>query len=905
MTFATLSPFPVQRALGGAILLACIQGAAARPDVQHRLYLANDDHTDFMWSTDATSYQAIFVDLLDHHLALADQTASNPAPYRNRFNTDGSYWLWTYQRSKSPAQFDRLMARIKDGTIGSPLNTLVSTYGAQPAEAVLRGLYYAGRLERRYGVRFATANATENQTLPLGLASLFAGSGAAYHWRGICGCASQLDNKVMAERQHEVYWYTGHDGQRQLMKWYSLGPLNIGGYWEAGFPDQAIDWVDTDPGFVRRHVDPASKAPYTVTGLFGYGGDDLARKPGVKPPAPIAAAPGLQGVPSNAYTEHFHTIAQRHSSPARQVIVSNETDYFTDLEAHHGATLPKLSVTYGNEWDLYSASMAETSARVKRAVEKLRSAELLASLVSLQYAPFMDHHTGARDQAFTDLGLYWEHDWTADGPITRGQRAAWQNLLAASIDNYVDGLYADGIVRLGGMMPKGAAHERFFVLNPLGWQRTGAADYAYNGTDAITVRDVTSGAEVPHQIVDHKGARYLRILAANVPSAGYRMFEIVPGPATRFTAPAARVDGATIDNGQVRLTLAHDGAITSWIDRRHGASELAASIDGRALNDIAPGSDEGDALRLENSGPVSVTLRARSRAGLAHESAITLYRDSGRIDIDNEITANFRDNRYWGFSFALANPMVHSEEVGAINLNRRQGDGGDYADSHARYDHITLNHFADIGAGDAASSVGAMLSNPDLAFARLGRSTLHQLDTATPQINVLAGGQVDGPALGIQGQNGASYFLQRFALQARTGYDQAAAMRFALEHQNPLVTGKAIGASDAPYAASQYCLLQVSQPDVLLWALKPAEEGIGAGLVARLWNLASAPRSTAIRSTPGVRAAQRTTHIETDLAPVTLQTSNTINASFTREQMQTYRLQLATPAHNPTNKDQP
>ena len=133
------------------------------PAQPSRIYLSNDDHTDYMWTTDADTYNAVFVDMLDYYLKLTDDTAKNPSQYEQR---------------KSPAEFDRLMKRVKDGHISSPLNTLVSCYGAQPMEAVLRGMYYAGRLERRYNLRFPLAMAMEDQTLPLGLSSLWAGSGA-------------------------------------------------------------------------------------------------------------------------------------------------------------------------------------------------------------------------------------------------------------------------------------------------------------------------------------------------------------------------------------------------------------------------------------------------------------------------------------------------------------------------------------------------------------------------------------------------------------------------------------------------------------------------------------------------------------------------------------------------------
>src|SRR5207245_2433893 len=142
-------------------------------------------------------------------------------------------------------------------------------------------------------------------------------------------------------------------------------------------------------GFVRRYVDPRTKQPYRVFGLFGFGGDDLARKTGVTPPPTIPGVPGLHKVVSSPFTEHFHVLAKQLSNDRRQVIVSNELDFFRDFEKNYASSLPGKAVTYGNEWDLYSASMSETSARVKRAVEKLRSAEMLASLVMLKYPGFM------------------------------------------------------------------------------------------------------------------------------------------------------------------------------------------------------------------------------------------------------------------------------------------------------------------------------------------------------------------------------------------------------------------------------------------------------------------------------------------------------------------------------------
>src|SRR4051794_38465408 len=96
----THPPF-VPALLAAASLLIASSVTAAEPT---RLYIANDDHTDYMWTADAETYARVFVDMIDYYLALADATAANPPPYQSRFNPDGSFWLWTYERRKSAAE---------------------------------------------------------------------------------------------------------------------------------------------------------------------------------------------------------------------------------------------------------------------------------------------------------------------------------------------------------------------------------------------------------------------------------------------------------------------------------------------------------------------------------------------------------------------------------------------------------------------------------------------------------------------------------------------------------------------------------------------------------------------------------------------------------------------------------
>ncbi len=852
-------------------------GAVVR--AQQRVYIACDDHTDYIWTADADAYRASFLRMLDYYLDLADQTAGNAPDFRSRFACDGSLWLWEYERSRTPAQWSRLVGRLRDGTISAPMTPLVILWGGAPAEAVLRGMAYAGRLERREGLRFDLAVSMENQALPWGLASLWAGSGARYSWKGICGCVTRVPNP--GDREHDAYWYTGPDGQRVLMKWNSLvtgDNQSIGGYAEARNIPAAVNLVTTSPAFQALW-------PYPVISIFGRGWDDL-----------------------ETLTDDFVVQAPALSNPSRRVIVSNERDFFLDFEASHGAGLPTVDYSYGNEWELYCASMAEVSSSVKRAVEALRPAEAMASIVSLFEPAFMAGRETARDLAFMDLGLYWEHDWTGDGPVPRQTRANWQRQIAGEISSYVSALGTDATAALGRLIAPGnqgpGALGRYLVFNPLSWARTDAADLPWPGALPVRVIDVSTGAEAPSQVVTLPSntpggavTRAIRFLAADVPSVGYRVYEVRSGAGQAFP-PAASVAGGVIESAATRVTMNAAGAIGGLVDKARGDRQFAAVVNGRSINDFGSGS--GGALGVENAGPVSVTLKAVVPGPLPRTARVTLFAGSDRVEIRNEILGNFADVRTWGFGFNLQGTTTRHEEVGAIATAALRSAGGSYAARQMRYDWLTMNHFVDVTAGAGANAgFGVTVSNADCFFFAPGAGSVAALDASSPSFRVLAGGQVDGAGLGIQNQDGDSFFLQRFALRTHAAYDQASAMRFALEHQNPLVVGRVTGETPR-LPAARFSALAVSDPSVILWALKPAEEGInapaslgGGGLVARLWNVGETPATPAVVTAPfRIGAARIATHIETNTG-AQASPSGLISPAFARQQMRTFRLTLS------------
>lgn len=824
---------------------------------QKQLYISNDDHTDYMWTGNEAEYREAFIKMLDFYIAQSDSTANLPSPYQGKFNADGTFWLWEYAKNKSPEAFQKLIDKIKSGHISVPYNALVSCYGANNVEGVLRGMYYAGELERKYGLELDQAVSMENQTLPLGLGSLWAGSGVKFSWKGVCDCVTKVPD--LSQRDKEIYWYSGLDSSQVLMKWYSIVPgkdgnKQLGGYAEARDPNLAVDQLS--------ELCESPNYPYRIAGAFGFGWDDL-----------------------QTTTNTFISTAQEKTDSSQQVIVSNQSDFFKAFKAAYGHQLPKESLAYGNEWDLYSASMAEVSSQVKRSIEKLRTAEAMATIAIQNNPSFINHLIEKKRDAWMALGLYYEHDWTADGPVTRDERATWQRKIEGQLTGYVDELHGLAQAELGKQVKGKSNNIRFYAFNPLSWKRTDFCDFPYDGPEDVKVIDVTSNLEVPFQFMDDHGKKSIRILARDIPSVGYKVFEIQKGKPSRFSN-AAEFEGSIIENDFFKLTLTAQGVITSLIDKKNGNKELVSQINGKYMNDLGSGGDNSGELIMENNGPVSVTIVAKGKMPLAHTTKITLFKEIPRIAIHNQITENFGETHSWTFSHSLAEAEVWHEEVGAVIKAKPYTEGGHYAIKNGRFDWLTLNHFAAIDEGDFSLT----LSNSDCSFMKLGNSELDHLDTKTTQLSILAGGQVDGKGLGIVNQDGDSLFTQRFALGTHSFYNEASSMRFALEHQNPLVSGVVSG-ENGKLPESNYSFLKIENSNVLLWSLKPSEDGSEKGFVTRIWNMENQQQATKISFSNPIASAFLTSHIETDISQAAI-SIGVLNEKIGKNQIKTFRIQF-------------
>lgn len=842
--------------LGAVVLVILLQFVANAQ--QKRIYVSNDDHTDYMWSANEIVYDSAFLHMLDWWLDYNDATSGNPASYQSKWNCDGSFWIKSYEKHRTTAQVNRLINQIRNGKITVPYSPLVVTYGAMPAEAALRAMYYAGDLERRFNLDFNMALAMENQTMPLGLSSLWKGSGAKYCWHGVCDCATEVPGST--NRENEIYWYKGLDTNKVLVKWYSIlssgQNTNLGGYAEARDADITIDSLSAKCMTV--------KYPYNIAAGFGFGWDNL-----------------------QTTSDNLVIAAQSKSNASQQVFVSNEVDFFQDFENTYGSSLPSVTQTFGNEWEHACASIAEVSAKVKRSLEKLRAAEAMAAVVINYNSTFVEPLDSLKKEAWMSLGLYWEHAFGWAGNLSLEERNAFERRQEITISSYVNQLYTLAKSNLANLISKDVpGSNRFFVFNPLGWSRTDYADYAYNGNQNIHVIDVSSNVEVPFQFITKNAVNYLRIEADSIPSIGYKVFEIRTGPGTGFP-PAGTNTGNIVENVFFKVTYTNQGVLTSILDKQNSNRQIVLLTNGNYINDLGTGTANVGNSSVENNGPVSITILTNTLAApLAHSTRITLFKNIPRIEIDNQITQGFSTANSWAYSFNIASPTVWHEEIGAVIKAKLTNNGGHYATQNARYDWNTLNHFASVNNID--SSYGVTLSNQDCYFMKLGNSTISTLDENTAQLNVLAGGMIDG--FGIDLQGGDNIFNQRFAITTHTAYSAAREMKNALEHQNYLICDSVYNPVNI-LPSNYYSFLTNSDSGSLIWTLKPAEEGIDNGIITRVWNLKNTNATPTLTYRLSINSAKRTTHVETDMNNNPF-IANDLLTAIGHNEMKTFRVKL-------------
>jgi alpha-mannosidase len=507
-------------------------------------------------------------------------------------------------------------------------------------------------------------------------------------------------------------------------------------------------------------------------------------------------------------------------------------------------------------------------------------------------------------------------DWLGTAPDRQMQERAWEPVLFNQAHDLASGVMVDkvyddsmmayshsrrlavemlreGMERLVSRIRTAGPGIPVVVFNSLGWPRSDVAetDVALSdaGVQSLGLVD-PEGKAVPVQFLRTErnadgGLRFARIafVARDVPAIGYAVYRAVPNaaPASSHAAPAGQgtshEDRGTIENEFYKASFdLWTGDMTSLVLKESGWEVLAGPA-----NVVAREYDGGDFWELygtlnggrltamhkkiglprpsltqrssdfvggsgsTRNGPVFSEFRIAHPFGKNHfTTRVRLYRGLRRIDINTQIVNQEEFVRYRVlFPTSIASgAATHEIPFGAIERPAEQESPAqnwvDYGDGKRG---VTLLNVAMPGNNVASGTM--MLS--------LLRSTRL---ISYGYIGGFEPGVGSDTALGI----GKRYTLDYGLVPHAGDWRDALSWRSGLELNQPLIAQ--VAANHEGDLPARWGMLEISQPNVVLSALKPAQDG---SWVVRVYEASGRPaRDVRLAFRPGLSAAETSNLIE-------------------------------------------
>jgi alpha-mannosidase len=571
------------------------------------------------------------------------------------------------------------------------------------------------------------------------------------------------------------------------------------------------------------------------------------------------------------------------------VISSNADQMFLDIPPDEVAGLPR----YTGEMELtnHSAGSLTSQAYQKR---WLRREEVLAD--AAEKASVAAEWLGARPYPLQRLNDAWAlvmggqfHDTAAGTATPKAYEFAWNddiialNQFAGVLNNATEGVSAELNTNTQGIP--------IVVFNPLNIAREdlveASVDFPGGLPRTVHVTD-PNGREVPSQISAGKV-----LFLARVPSVGYAVYDVQPGPGTS-AASVLRVSQNSLENQHYRVTLNADGDVAGIFDKSLGKeilaspARLAISYDNPrqwpAWNmdwdqeQAAPKAYVGGPahIRIVENGPARVAVEvSRETAGSTFVQTIRLSAgDAGkRVEFANAIDWKTRQsNLKASFPLTASNlSATYNWDIGTIERNTAE----------PKKFEVPSHQWVDLT--DIRGSFGAtILTDCKNGSDKPNDNTIRLTLIRTPGVR---GGYHDQATQDL-GHHDFVYGIAAHAGGWRDGGTDWQGQRL----NTPLIAFTTVKHGGA--LGREFSILKVSSPRVRVLALKKAE--MSDEVIVRLVELDGRPQSNVkVSFAAPVTGAREVNGQEQPVGPASLH-DGALLTSFTANQPRTFALRLGT-----------
>ena len=571
------------------------------------------------------------------------------------------------------------------------------------------------------------------------------------------------------------------------------------------------------------------------------------------------------------------------------VISANAEQMFLNITPAEAAGLPH----YTGEMELtnHSAGSLTSQAYIKR---WLRKQELLAD--AAEKASLMAEWLGAKPYPLTRLNDAWTltmgghfHDIAAGTATPKAYEFAWNDAVIAL--NQFAGVLSNATEAVAAGLNTETRGVAVVVFNPLNIAREDVveANVQFPGGLPESVR-VTGpqGNEVPSQISNGKV-----LFLASMPSVGYAVYDVEPGAGG--PTGSLRISDDSLENQYYRVTVNHDGDVSSIFDKSIGRELLSAP----ARLDISYDNPQqwpawnmdwdqeqaapkvyvsGPAqVRIVEKGPVRVALEiTRETAGSKFVQTVRLSAgDAGkRVEFGNVIDWNTRQS-----NLKAAFPLTASNRMATYNWGI-----GTIARPTAEPKKFEVPSHQWVDLTDMSGAFGATILTDCKNGSDKPRDNVLRLTLIrTPGTR---GGYHDQATQDL----GHHEFVYGIAGHA-AGWREAQTDWQAQRLNDPLIafeTSRHTGA-----LGRELSLARLSSPRIRIMALKKAEQG--DEWIVRLVELDGKPQQDVRLSFASpISSAREVNGQEQPVGPATV-TAGTLVTSFSAYQPRTFAIRLEKP----------
>jgi len=626
---------------------------------------------------------------------------------------------------KDKEKIARLMNLIKRGQIA-----LSTSWGSMHtdfmgAEELNRLVYDYAKLERTYGIKSEVALLNDVPGHPTSLPNVLAGSGTKYLVTGANLFIQQAT---------------------------TLAPGNVPFYWQSPDGNKVLTWVSQSKrggyteGLTDFYLDPFSLDPYTDKTPFEMFNPELAGKKTPMEIMEIGVTELLNRYNKAGYkydavmAMYAHDFIEptdvinldkavkmwnaKHKQIQLKIATPNE--FLKYIETKYAALIP----THRGEWSgLWSESKTQSpriSALARYAHDHTPATETLWSAISMtRKIPFpvgnfssiydlmltYDEHSGAGNNGWIQLN--------SREPLEEQNRQYVRYMNTARDE--IDGLLRQGLSVItqpsrydAQLRQKNANTWNTIVYNGLSWERNDVVrlNAPRENLKITEIKDLTNNQKIIFDI-DEQGQ--VIFIASNVPSLGYKIYEITTEAGRNLSTLKADENKLETNNKSFQIKMRSDGNVES-IRNLLTNREIVNNNGELPFNDLLR-VEGSDASKISYPFAPKITVkkgeqmtqiwveRARSIYPL---TVLTIYDNLDRVEIHNELDAEKMPfaggNNNWHDSYYFAFPLNISKE----NLRVKRG-GQKWFDTlpddylpGARTDAVTTQHL--IGMTDGNST---------------------------------------------------------------------------------------------------------------------------------------------------------------------------------------------------------